>query len=416
MGLKIHVISFTFPPQSGIGGRRWAKFTKYFSKMGTHVEVFTTPVFTEGSPWMADVPSSVRIHRIKSGFPDVVRFGPKSILDKILYRFQVQRFRSRTQGNYYDHSTFWNKNLLPALERSLNDVDILIATAGPFSYLHDLLKLKESHPNLKLVADFRDPWTNNKTAFGYDTLDLKRFQFEKQKERKVVQGFDLIVSVATPMTEYFKLLETKDQTEKFVTLPNGYDPNDFLKKPIPKMVNTKVTICFVGTLYGKTQATLVSLASAMKGFQDQIQFRFCGDMNAEAYHILRQCENVELMGKVDGKTAKETISQSDICLLLLTDDLTYSFSTKFCEYIQARKPIWIVSNAGSTPDFVRENGIGFHSLPTPDSIKQGLENIRTSLDSISYEGFDDSSFNLESISKQYLERLVHLVKHDNSLK
>ena len=378
------------------------------------MEVFTTPVFTEGSPWMADVPSSVRIHRIKSGFPDVVRFGPKSILDKILYRIQLQKLRSKTQGNYYDHSTFWSQKLCPVLRNKLKDADVLIATAGPFSYLHDLLALKDSFPQLKLVADFRDPWTNNQTAFGYDTLDQKRFQFEKQKEQEVVQGFDLIVSVAAPMTEYFKSLETKDQTEKFVTLPNGYDPDDFLIKPISKMVNPKVTICFVGTLYGKTQTALVSLASAMKDFQDQIQFRFCGDMNTEAFQVLRQCKNVELMGKVDGKTAKETIFQSDICMLLLTDDLTYSFSTKFCEYIQARKPIWVISKSGSTPDFVRYHGIGFHSLPTLESIKQGLENIRTSFDTISYEGFNDSQFNLNTISEHYLNQLKKLTGDDIS--
>lgn len=410
---QIIIISFTFPPQYGIGGRRWAKFAKYFARKELSVEVFTSPTYKVGSPWVDDV-SGVKIVEVESGFPRVVRFGVSSLLDKVKYRLELLNLRKEVNGNYYDHSSMWHVKLLPALKKADLSRTIIIASAGPFSYLNDLLSLKKEHLSLRLVADFRDPWTNNRTAFGYDSLSKKRLQFEKWKEAEVVKGFDLIVSVADPMTAYFQSLLPTEDALKCITIPNGYDPEETIENTLKIKKNHKLNVCFVGTLYGKTFDSIRVFIKSLEGYEETIQFRFCGDMNIEAHDLLKNQTNVELLGKLKAQEAKAIIAASDVCLLILTDDLTYSFSTKFCEYIQARKPIWIISKSGSTPDFVREHGIGFHSLPTLESIKQGLENIRTSFDTISYEGFNDSQFNLNTISEHYLNQLKKLTGDDIS--
>ena len=48
----ILLISYTFPPHPGIGGRRWAKFSKYLSKLNyiVHVIHVANP-FDEDSLW-----------------------------------------------------------------------------------------------------------------------------------------------------------------------------------------------------------------------------------------------------------------------------------------------------------------------------------------------------------------------------
>ncbi len=409
---KVVVISFTFPPQIGIGGRRWAKFVKYFSRKGLDVQVFSTPVSREGSPWVKDISGNLQVSRFETKYPDVIRFGPSTIWGKFKYRFELLVLKLNTRGNYFDHSIFWDKQILPKLEQELLDIDVLIATSSPFSYLHSLLSLKLKYPNLKLVVDFRDPWTNNKTAYGFDQLAPRRLAFEKKMEKEVIEGFDLIVSVAQPMTDYFKLISRGNVQEKFVTLLNGYDPDDRAELNAKSVGSEKVKICFVGTLYGKTYDSVNTLVTVLKKYQNVTEVTFCGDMNRDSQKELSTAENVKLLGRVSGEKAKQIIASSDIGLLILTNDLTYSFSTKFCEYVQMRKPIWIISEDGSTPAFILDNNIGYHSLPNARSISDTIQNFLSNEINGLYDQFDDSKFNLEEISNEYVSHIEALTNDE----
>jgi len=411
--IKLLIINYSFPPNSGIGGRRWSKFTNEFDKLNVQYEVIASK---DEIDCIGDLNKT--LHLIPSGYPRLISKGPRSVAQKILYRIYLIYLKLRLRGNYYDRSVFWYKSLIPLLRIKLSEgFTHLIASGGPFAYLSDVAELKDQFPDVKFIVDFRDPWVNNQTSFGYSELPKKRIQFESKAEKKVIEKFDAAVSVAKPMTDYFISRYIFATRGKFYTIPNGYDLDDKLTFSKKIFSNDRVNIVFTGSLYDKLLPKVNLLIEVLKNEIDlDVQFHFLGEMNQSLSAVLSTSENVKIYGNLSKREALHALYSCDIALLMLTDDLTYSFSTKFCEYIMYEKPIWIISNAGSTPDFVRENGIGFHSLPTPDSIKQGLENIRTSLDTISYEGFDDSLFNLESISKQYLERLVHLVKHDNSLK
>ena len=65
----------------------------------------------------------------------------------------------------------WGKILIPELEKKiLNGYLNIIASAAPFRYLVELNELKRKYPKINLIADFRDPWVNNKIAYGYNEL------------------------------------------------------------------------------------------------------------------------------------------------------------------------------------------------------------------------------------------------------
>ncbi len=53
------------------------------------------------------------------------------------------------------------------------------------------------------------------------------------------------------------------------------------------------------------------------------------------------------------------IAQSDYCSLFLTNDINYSLSTKFLEYLSQKKKILVFSNGGRTSSFIEENKLGF---------------------------------------------------------
>ena len=53
---KILIITFTFPPKPGIGGRRWAKFAKYLHQKKVSFDILTfEKKSSEKSKWCDDV-------------------------------------------------------------------------------------------------------------------------------------------------------------------------------------------------------------------------------------------------------------------------------------------------------------------------------------------------------------------------
>lgn len=414
---KIIIVNFTFPPQSGIGGRRWAKFAKYFKKEGAEFKVITAHPIDHSSEWLFDISEyNEHILYVESGFPKVLRTQPRTLLDKVLYRFEAFRLRLLTDGNFYDHSQFWAKRLLPEIEKLISEgYNTLVASAGPFHYLYELTILKEKYGNqLHLIADFRDPWSTNKTSFGYSELSAPRLKLEQDKERHVIRTFDRVVCVAQEMGDYFMTLCPKDKQEaKFHTIMNGFDPEE-LPETEAAPASSTVKFVFMGTLYGKTQSSLEAFARAISAVNPQeMEFHFYGDRTNDANQVLDRLPQAYLHSKLKLKDAHTVLAQADVAMLFVTDDLTYSFSTKFCEYVAQKKPIWIISQFGKTPQFITENRIGFHSLPNTKNIEQFLNEINdhesSVLLSVNYDRFDSSAFNVQFLSKKYLELIRSLM-------
>jgi glycosyltransferase involved in cell wall biosynthesis len=407
---KVLIISFTFPPQAGIGGRRWAKFFKHFKRSGVDAKVLTSEPFDHNSLWTNDIEAYTNdIETIPTGYPQILRQHPSSIVEKIGYRFSKAKLELQSNGNVYDHSIGWAKSLLPIIRRHIdNGYTTIIATGGPFHYLSDLLILKDEYKsNIQLVADFRDPWANNKTSFGYAELSNARLLVECRKEKVVIERFDKVVTVASNMTSYFMgLSETKEH--KFHTILNGFDPEENLGF-IRNRADSEFRFVFVGTVYNKTLMHVQQLSLALNNLKmKDVSFHFYGDMSNDVRETLSQAFGVCIHGSVSLVEAKQAVVDADACMLLLTDDITYSFSTKFCEYISFQKPIWVISNDGKTSQYVLENEIGIHSTPETASIHRFLEMFvqdKSVLNSVGYQMFNSEQFSLEHLSKMYLNVL-----------
>ena len=210
MNNKILIISYTFPPNQGVGGRRWAKFAKYFLRMGYDIKVITsTPLENTFSNWDKDTDQLYKENRVifvDKTHPRVLSGKVlTNIFDKVLYRMILPYVKFTTRGNYWDPSKKWSNNLIPEVEKHIdNGYTNIVATGGPFDFLKSIVNLKVKYININVSIDIRDPWTNNETAFGFDTLSKSRLIYEQISERSVVEKADNIISVSDDINLFLK--------------------------------------------------------------------------------------------------------------------------------------------------------------------------------------------------------------------
>lgn len=240
MSKKILLVSFTFPPSPDIGGRRWAKFSKYLHRKGYDVRVISNEVWpTEQSNWDHDVQElEGRITRVPSGYPKQLNVFQQSFTDKIKYRLALYKVKLQSEGSYFDRSIFWRKNLQKAVEAHLKEgYKTVIVTCAPYRSALFLSELKTKHPSMRLIIDLRDPWDMKTTLYGFSSLTQKRKTFEMKVQGQVMRTADKVISVYEHMTEKYQK-KYPEQSAKFFSLDNGFDPEDSVAVSPEKEIDT----------------------------------------------------------------------------------------------------------------------------------------------------------------------------------
>jgi glycosyltransferase involved in cell wall biosynthesis len=370
MNKKVLIVCYSFPPYPGIGGRRWAKFAKYLYRNGYNVNVISSKnKADENSQWKTDIEEySNNIDYIESNYPFYLGINPKTIYEKIRYRFSLQYCKWFTKGNYYDKSNFWKDNLIEKTKRIIENKNIknIIVTCAPFKMSFYLLEIKSYFPDINMIADFRDPWTNNLTGYGLENMSQIRIRYEKSIEKKVINGYDKIVVVAEEMKNFF-LNEYHVNCNKISVIANGFDNEDYKSLSIDNCSffnhNDKLKIVFTGTFYDKSIYLLEELVEVIyknQKIKKNFEFHFFGSFPKQCINLIKLVpDNIIFHGHVDLSKVYSVIAQSDYCSLFLTNDINYSLSTKFLEYLSQKKKILVFSNGGRTSSFIEENKLGF---------------------------------------------------------
>ena len=241
---RLLIITYYWPPAGGSGVQRWLKFVKYLAKNNFHCIVYTPenpemPVIDNSL--LKDLPDeNLQVLKTKIFEPYTAYkiLTGKSKKEKITVSF-LKEHSSKTsfaeklskwiRGNCFipDAKMFWIKPSVRFLSNYLkhHQVDLIISTGPPHSMHLIALHLKNKFPNIPWIADFRDPWTN------IDFLnDLYLTHCAKKKhqylEKKVVQTADAVISISPTLTKELQLLDNC-HSEKFYTLTNGFDVDDY---------------------------------------------------------------------------------------------------------------------------------------------------------------------------------------------
>ena len=409
MSKKILIISYTFPPSNQIGGRRWAKFAKYFLKNKNDVWIITSKNKNQFG-WPNDHKYlKSRITKISFNYPYYLGIRPSNISQKIMYKLHLIWSKLNTNGNYYDKAIHGEKRLNKEIRSQINrGYNNIIVTVAPFHLATHVSNIISDYPNCNFIVDFRDPWIGNKTDYGFYSLSKFRQEFEKEAEKKVINSFNHVVTVSKKLTE--NLIKRYPNTNaKFHTINNGFDIDD-MHENIHQPNDDIIRLIFSGNLYENAEKYFEKFIKLMEEIKvvDQELFNKI-EINFFGNHFFPNItlENVYFKGEVPNNEINKQLQKSDACLLFQTDDINYSFSTKFCEYISYEKPILLFSNHGFTGQFIENNKLG-HSFTVQKNVHDFIHILKSvknkKIDY--YQNFLKNSFDLSYLFEKYVDLLI----------
>ena len=363
---KVLIITYYWPPSGGAGVQRWLKFSKYLPDFGWQPIIYTpeNPYFQlKDYSLLKDVHPSIRVIKRKIWEPYKLAslfFGTKKEkintgnLDHAEKRTSwTKKIFNNVRANWIipDPRKFWVKPSVKFLKKLIREENIkIVISTGPPHSMHLIgYSLKKNIPDLKWVADFRDPWSQ---LDFYDSLPIseKSLNHHKKLEKKVLELADIVLATSPSM---YKQLEPFDYN-KYHFITNGYDPDDFTDQIKKEKSSQKITITHAGLLksernpenlwkalskwiskYSDTSSPDLSLICA--GYVDSsIEERLSKD--SEIGKIL------DLPGYLERTELQEIYNKTDVFLLLVnnTHNSSVNIPGKLFEYIATGKKILVV--------------------------------------------------------------------------
>lgn len=375
---KVLIITYYWLPSGGAGVQRWVKFTKYLRDFGWEPVIYTpeNPEYPSlDHSFMKDIPGDVEIVKTTIWEPfDIYRslFGKKgqTINAGFISENKEKGWKDKLsvwiRGNFLipDPRKFWVKPSVNFLRNYLkkNHLDAIITTGPPHSMHLIGLRLKKYFPDLKWIADFRDPWTN---IDFYKELCLMQWADNQHRrlEKLVVQSADAVTVVSNGMKGEFNCLKTSN----LCIIPNGYDEDDvqIAQPPLDKYF----TISHIGTMNSARNpqaiwAALKSLCADDDTFNKDLRIQLVGKVDFSVLDTVKKYGLNDHLIKIDYLTHDEAIKmqQSSQLLLLLINRSANAkgiLTGKFFEYLASKRPVLGVGPLdGDAAQVLNETGAG----------------------------------------------------------
>lgn len=319
--MKVLIITYYWPPSGGSGVQRWLKFVKYLPSCGITPYVFTpeNPSFDlRDESLLKDIPNETEVIRFPIWEPYQLGqkiFGKPSNSsaksDSSKSGF-IKNVMTWGRGNllFPDPRIFWVKPSVQFLEGWLKDNDInTIITTGPPHSIHLIgLRLKKKNPQIKWVADFRDPWSEWGILLSFK-LSFWAKWIHRRMEKQVLTTADNVITI-TPF--YVKQLQ-RLSGRKVDLITNGFDEPDFVDLNIQP--THKFIIRHVGLVNPSCDPMpfMLAVKDLIKGKPDlgnQIEINFTGNVNSDFRELVLQDDDLSKI-----TTFRESVSHRELIKL-----------------------------------------------------------------------------------------------------
>ncbi|MFC4162578.1 glycosyl transferase family 1 [Epilithonimonas zeae] len=345
---KVLIVTYYWPPAGGPGVQRWLKFAKYLPEFG-----FEPIIYTPENPsyplvddtLVKEVPENLKI--VKTNIWEPYQIAEKFSKSNKKFKggqFDVgknQSFISKLsifiRGNFFipDARKFWVKPSIEFLRQYLveNHIETIVTTGPPHS-LHLIgLGLKKELPNLKWIADFRDPWTEI-SYYKHLKLTSASDKKHRQLEKSVFENSDLTLATSYTDAENFR----KNGAKAFC-VTNGFDKSESLGvgaleidkgevSEAPKHSNSKTpkprfTLSYVGVLEQLRNPenlwkALIELCEKHQDFAKDFELKFVGRVDDKILSDIESSvlrDNIRNLGYLAHNDSVKEMETSDLLLI-----------------------------------------------------------------------------------------------------
>lgn len=353
---KVLIISYYWPPAGGSGVQRWLKFTKYLPQYGWTPIIYTpeNPYFeVKDTALLNDIPNEVEIWKTPIWEPYALKdklFGKGSKSQSAGVISNKKSLKNKVlnwiRGNVFipDPKMYWVKPSIKVLSKKIEKEGIthIVSTGPPHSMHLIALGLKKKMPNLKWIADFRDPWSELDLLDEFHLSNSARKKHQKL-EQEVLKAADVTLTVSESWVQDLRRLG--GQAVQLIT--NGFDESDFELK---SKTNDKFIIGHYGLLNHLRNPkslwkALDKLCREHPEFNTKLEVHLSGNIDKgviielESYPIL--AGKVKQLGYLSHAEVLNEYNEADVLLLLLFNSKSGvgNYPGKIFEYFAAQRPI-----------------------------------------------------------------------------
>ncbi len=416
-GEPILLISHTFPPYRGIGGRRWAKFAKALARLGHPVHVIHSAGSEQlkGSLWTGDISEpGIIAHPLPQRYPTVLFKRPLVRLsEKVMYRVWKSVLATVTKGNWLDKSILWRGQLLREAGSLIEQHGIrwVIITGAPFRLFHFGVELKRKH-GIKLLCDLRDPWTWH-DGYGHGSLSAVDQAHERALEREMMENADHVTSPHPSVVDHLRPAYPA-LAAKCSVLGHAIDPDE-LGEPLPPRNDGEVRLIYAGSLYGaqEAEAYFEQLMRAFEHVRDQRPDRwlhvrldlYITGHGTDAYEEKLKSRgldgHIRMHKPLPAREVFKRIAEADAVLIFIPSFNKDLLGTKFTEIFYLRRPVIHVGEPGAVSEAILSRKLGV-SIPV-DRLEEELPAILCGQRTIGIDPDVDLS---EHLLRSITQRLV----------
>lgn len=370
-------IAYSFPPFEAGGTIRSRNFVKYLDRFGFRCHVLTvrpasSVIDEEKVKEAAGLPASAIIYRAFSLDP----FRNKQSLLRGFRESKKMQFFQWLSAFFLipDRQILW----VPfAIWKGLqiirrNSCNLIYSTFRPASN-HLVALVLKTLTRKPWVADFRDPWIQNKNLICPTPLHRWLHQF---LERSVIRSADRVIGVGDHIIQ--KLSDYEKEKGKFDIIPNGFDPELIARvQAVPHKAEAQCpfTLGYMGSFYkGRKPEALLRAAEELllekkvdaSEFRIQFVSNFKGPLapNSPLQNVVRLngiCAQEEALGIMNKATVLVLIIEKE-----LKDQIV---NAKVFEYMALGKPILaLASREGAVAPYLERSGLGV--FVSPDDVEE----------------------------------------------
>ena len=397
--MTVLVVSYYFPPDAAVGGKRIARFCKYLPQFGIKPIVLTVD---ESCCELLDssypTPDGVTVHRVHPG---------KVPLD--FYReWKARRETVRTaepnapatEPPRTQRGSWLRNNLLAALtipdqywgwkKPALIESDAIfkrakidaVFSSGPPWTTHRVAQEISRIYSVPWIADFRDAWVSDQ--WRDEQLPGWRNSLDWRLEESCLKQATSVVCTTEQLRQSLSKAHPGILAEKLTVITNGFDGE--LPGPNVESIarNAAPVLLHAGQLYSGRRIdsfcrAIGSLIRSGKLKQGGLQAQFLGDVDQEILEGARAAApdlfedgTVSMLPPVGWKEVQERLRRADILLIVQGDHPT-AIPAKFFEYLQTGKPILGIAQEGALREAIQQTGCGLVADPRrPDEMETAI--------------------------------------------